>query len=157
MNREKIANLFNGAEETIIYSCLEGAMGILAADEDPQSAYAAAGRFLLLCGQARRSADRKGVELSFGIRFCPAGKGVVRNSRKGPGRKGGTPFSLCRKKEGNVFDSEKLNGFIEALPAQYCLKLIDEEIYERLGSKEWSKYLCGAFSSYEEYRAKGLG
>ena len=43
------------------------------------------------------------------------------------------------------------------MPAQYRLKLIDEEIYESLRSKEWSKYLCGAFSSYEEYRAKGLG
>lgn len=51
MNREKIANLFNGAEETIIYSCLEGAMGILAADEDEDPQPPMRRReILLLCG-----------------------------------------------------------------------------------------------------------
>lgn len=89
--------------------------------------------------------------------FVPRGREWCETLEKVLGAKGERRFRYAVKKEGNVFDSEKLNGFIEALPAQYCLKLIDEEIYERLGSKEWSKYLCGAFSSYEEYRAKGLG
>lgn len=53
MNREKVANLFKSMEETMIYGCLEGSMGVLAADadEDPQSAYAAAGDFCFFAGK----------------------------------------------------------------------------------------------------------
>lgn len=159
MNREKIANLFNGAEETIIYSCLEGAMGILAADEDedPQSAYAAAGDFCFFAGKPDEALIERALNSLSASVFVPRGREWCETLEKVLGAKGERRFRYAVKKEGNVFDSEKLNGFIAALPAQYRLKLIDGEIYERLGSKEWSKYLCGAFSSYEEYRAKGLG
>ena len=76
MNREKIANLFNGAEETIIYSCLEGAMGILAADEDedPQSAYAAAGDFCFFAGKPDEALIERALNSLSASVFVPRGR-----------------------------------------------------------------------------------
>ena len=76
MNREKIANLFNGAEETIIYSCLEGAMGILAADEDedPQAAYAAAGDFCFFAGKPDEALIERALNSLSASVFVPRGR-----------------------------------------------------------------------------------
>lgn len=89
--------------------------------------------------------------------FVPRGREWCETLEKVLGAKGERRFRYAVKRKKRFRFGEVKRFYSRLCPRQYCLKLIDEEIYERLGSKEWSKYLCGAFSSYEEYRAKGLG
>ncbi len=159
MNREKIANLFNGAEETIIYSCLEGAMGILAADEDedPQSAYAAAGDFCFFVGKPDEALIERALNSLSASVFVPRGREWCETLKKVLGAKGERRFRYAVKKEGNVFDSEKLNGFIAALPAQYRLKLIDGKFMRGLVARNGRNTYAARFLPMRNIVRRGWG
>jgi len=52
------------------------------------------------------------------------------------------------KKEPDVFDRAKLQGFVSAFPGGYEWKLIDRALYEKSRSTPWSSDLCWNFSTY---------
>lgn len=61
------------------------------------------------------------------------------------------------KKEPYIFNKEKLQEFIENIPAEYELKMIDQNLYHQAKKENWSMDLCSQFSSYEAYGKMGLG
>ena len=64
---------------------------------------------------------------------------------------------MLPKKEPDVFDKEKLQQDISILPESYSIKQIDETIYHRCQTMNWSKDLVSGYSDYETYNRLGLG
>jgi GNAT superfamily N-acetyltransferase len=61
------------------------------------------------------------------------------------------------KKEKDVFKLNKLQSYIDRLPCEYELLPIDERLYNISGKESWSYDFCSQFSSYSDYRQRGIG
>ncbi len=61
------------------------------------------------------------------------------------------------KKEPDVFDRKKLSSYIDKLPTDYKIEMIDEELFHKCMSEQWARDLCSQFSSYAQYKKNGLG
>ncbi|MFA7673134.1 MAG: GNAT family N-acetyltransferase [Clostridia bacterium] len=151
----KIAFLFDGWDETMIWTCLQGVMGKAWADSlgKPVSTQIITADFCFLAGIPDE-------EL---VKNC-AGKIVtskdaswfemIESVWKGNARK------ACRyaiKKEPDVFDREKLAFYVSNIPEQFELAFINEEIYNELLKEEWSEDFCSNYDSYDDFNRRGLG
>lgn len=68
------------------------------------------------------------------------------------------PFTrYAMKKEGDVFDREKLRKFAETVPNGYTTCQIDSELYDQSMREEWSWDACIQFDSKEDFLKRGLG
>lgn len=61
------------------------------------------------------------------------------------------------KKEPDVFEREKLEQIVKAMPPEYTLKMMDEEIYWWCRDKAWCKDWVSQYESYEMFQKLGLG
>lgn len=61
------------------------------------------------------------------------------------------------KKEGDIFDRQKLQSYIDRLSTEYELRMIGKKEYEMIMKEEWARDLCAVFSDYEEYEKLGIG
>nr|WP_302597498.1 GNAT family N-acetyltransferase [uncultured Cellulosilyticum sp.] len=159
----KIAGLFEGNQDTLIWSCLEGVMGSAWCDELGTAAQVINGDFCFFSGDAR------GEEAELLVRHIPEEYPndyllMVPGDRqwgdlieKVYGEKCYAFKRYAFKKEGDVFDRQKLEGFIQSLPAEFTICPIDEKMYERCLEEEWSKDLCAQFKSGEDYVRNGFG
>jgi GNAT superfamily N-acetyltransferase len=157
----KIAPIFDGWNETLIWSCLQGYMGKAWANDiqNPQSAQIIAGDFCFFAGVPN-------VELVKNIPddFPSQSMLVIPQNEEWASLIKMEYKTNCDsfmrysiKKEGNIFDKEKLNSYIEKMPSEYLLKKIDEEIYNEILSEGWAEDLCSQFLTYDEYDSYGLG
>ena len=68
------------------------------------------------------------------------------------------PFTrYAMKKEGDVFDREKLRDFSKMLPDGYTIRQIDGELYEQAMKEPWSWDACMQFENREDFLKRGLG
>lgn len=156
-----VENLFAGWEETLIYSCLQGIMGKIYTDNiaNPSSAMAILGDFVFFAGKPN-------VELVlYKPEWCTQDFIImvpqneeweilietyyVQNMKK--------VSRYAIKKEPHIFDKEKLTKIISTLPDNYELKMIDEEIYHKCKTAEWSRDLVAQYKDYGTYHRLGLG
>lgn len=150
---EKIAPLFAGWEETMIWSCLQGIMGRAEINREGTAGMISHLDFTFLAGMP----DRELLERAEGPILVPRtveweplievffGKRAVREQR------------YAIRKESGVFDRKRLAGFIEALPAEYELRLIEEALVPVLLSESWSRDFCSAFDSPADCCKRGVG
>jgi GNAT superfamily N-acetyltransferase len=160
-DKETIAHLFNGWDETLIWSCLQGYMGVAYADSLmlPLSAQICTGDFIFFAGTVNhdlilnKPANLKtsyailapqNQEWEQAIEHCYKNK-VTRHIR------------YATKKEQGVFDEEKLQSIITRLPVQYELKPIDRALFREILALQWARDLCSNYKSFEEYRSIGMG
>lgn len=61
------------------------------------------------------------------------------------------------KKEPDVFDKEELQHIIAALPAEYELKMMDEDLFLYCKNTAWCKDLVSQYKDYAMYEKHGLG
>lgn len=146
--------------ETMIWSCLQGYMGDIFADnlERPKSAQfiladfcffagtpneelishrpANSGNFIIMCGQ-NNEWNQKIEEI------------YSKNSKKV------TRYAF--KKEPDIFNKKRLLELEELLPKEYELKMIDKKIYHMAQEENWSSDLCSQFPTAEDYCRRGLG
>ncbi len=73
------------------------------------------------------------------------------------GQKAKRVIRYALKKEPGVFDLEKLQAAVDALPSEYTLKMIDRELYFRTREIEWCCDWTAQYSTYEEFKANALG
>lgn len=152
---QKIAPLFSGWNETLIWSVLQGHMGYALADNDenPSAAQLVLGDFCFFAGEpsaafAQTAAAREivpqneawcaAIETAFGGR-------VERRMR------------YAIKKEPDVFSREKLEQFAGELPKGFQMRLFDEEIYAKSFLEDWSHDFCDCFQSAEDFLFRGVG
>lgn len=157
----KIAPLFDGWDETLIWSCLQGYMGNAWVDDIafPKSTQIITADFCFFAGEPNRELI-KNIPRTYSSQFIlmvPQNREWVKLLEKEYRGKSQRITRYAIKKEPNIFDKEKLRTFIRKLPSEYILKRIDGEIYNQVKQEEWSKDLCSQFSMYPDYEKKGLG
>ena len=160
-DKNEIAPLFDGWNETIIWSCLQGRHGrAWASDEEPpRSAQIVVGDFCALAGAANKALaahippDFKSDTLLM-IPRDEAWAALIEQAH-GPRAECFSRYAI--KKEPDVFDRAKLRAFVDAVPPLYTLRFIDKALYEKALEVPWSKDLCSQFVSFADYAAHGLG
>lgn len=151
----KVTHLFEGWQETLIYSCLQKVMGkVIVTDlECPKSAMAYVGCFAFYAGEPCRELvinkpegfvimvpKNKAWEAC--IEECfPTAKKVVRYAIK----------------KDTKFDKDRLKNMVDQLPDGYELKKIDEKIYDMCLPDPVTRDFVSAFGSKEKYLEMGRG
>ena len=140
---ERLTALFDGWEETMVWSCLQGVMGRAMWNEGVTAGLIASGDFCFLAGEPDRALLARAagpilaprtpdwhplIEAYFGPRAIPE-----------------TRYAI--KKEPGIFDRRRLEALAAALPAGYELRLIDEAMVPVLLAQAWSRDFCAAFDS----------
>lgn len=151
----KIAHFFDGWDETLIWSCLHGCMGYAAADNDenPTSAFITTGDICFIAGKPCRELVEK-ITGSIIVPRSDDWNKVIEDVFKNEVVKH-TRYAF--KKDPSVFDIEKLTQYAKSLPAEYTLKMYDEELYKMTLSEEWSIDQCSQFKDYNDYKERGIG
>ena len=158
---EKIKELFGDWQETMIWSCLQGVMGHLYTDDpsEPESAMAILGDFCFFAGKPKEeivSYKPDWCKQSFMIMTAREEKwlSLIENTYKEKAKKV-TRYAI--RKEPDVFDKDRLQGFAHSLDQRYTLKMIDETLFYSCKNEDWSKDLVSVYSDYEEYKKLGIG
>lgn len=154
---ELVAHLFDGWEETVIWSCLQGVMGSIYVPVATrlQSAAAQLNDFCFLagvpCGEL--------VEFFIGQKLflVPQNRAWEQLIEGVCGDRAQRMPRYAIKKEADCFDKAKLEVFVSRLPQQYALKQIDRDAYRQCLAFPWSKDLVSGFPTYEEFERLGLG
>lgn len=157
----KISPLFEGWEETLLWSCLQGYMGNAWADQpdSPKAAQIIVGDFCFFAGEPTLELVQNIPEdfPSECILMIPRTEEWSKLIEKVYQSKCERITRYAIKKEADIFDREKLQAYIQGIPEGYRVAQIDENIYNRLRSEAWSKDLCSQFPNYQKYKEQGLG
>lgn len=160
-NPTNVSPLFADWQESLIWSCLQGVMGKIYADdlEHPTAAMAILGDFSFYAG-------KPSVELvSYKPDWCtqdfiimvPQNDGWKDTIIQFYKDKAKIVSRYAIKKEPGVFDKENLEKAVASLPGGYELRMIDEQLYHMCRAESWSADLVSSFASYEDYSRLGLG
>ncbi len=162
---ENISILFDGWEETLIWSCLQGCMGTVFADatEFPNMAQIHIGDFCFIAGDAKSPKAPEFVamisekhEESF-VLIAPQDEAWGKLIEEIHGDKVEKTIRYATKKNVIGFDKEKLEGYVKNLDSQYQLVEIDEDLFEFTQTESWSQDFCSQFVNYKEYEKYGMG
>lgn len=152
---KKLAPLFKGWQEALIWSCLQGCMGyaVTDSDENPASAQIVVGDFCFFAGTPSCELAAKAAAPLMIPRTAKWGRTLeaVWNGRAEKA------LRYAIKKEPNVFSIEVLRKYTQSLPEGYALRLFDEQIYQDTLCEDWSADFCSLFADYEDYKKRGIG
>ena len=160
-NGQNVSPLFCEWEETLIWSCLQGIMGKLYADDlnNPSTAMAILGDFTFFAG-------KPSVELiSYKPDWCNQNFMIMIPQDKDGhnaivsfyGSKAKIVSRYAIKKESDIFDRAKLEKVVSSLSKEYELHMIDEPLYQMCKAETWSADLVSQFPNYGTYHKLGLG
>ncbi len=157
----RIAPLFSHVQETLIWSCLQGQMGVAWADDrtEPVCAQILTGDFCFFAGDAQ-NAEAQALLRNLprpGLILVPTDAAWEQALLKTYGERLQRLRRFAVKKEPDVFDRERLRQYAGRLPAGFALAPIDARLYEQTGRERWSRDFCSQFSGWEDYRTRGLG
>lgn len=149
----RIAPLFDGWEETMVWSCLQGVMGRAEANGDYTAGMIVNQDFTFLAGVP----DRGLLERAGGPILVPRTEDWSALIEDVFGERAVKEMRYAIKKEPGVFDRGRLEALISALPEGYELRMIDEALVPVLLSENWSRDFCAAFDSPADCCARGIG
>ena len=151
----KAEALFEGWEETLIYSCLEKVMGkVFVTDtESPASAMAFVGCFAFLAGEPDRELivnkpDGFVIMVPQDDRWSNLIEDCFPDARKV------TRYAI---RKDTVFDRAGLEKMAAALPEGYEIKKIDSDLYDLCWQNPVTADFVSAFGSKENYLELGRG
>lgn len=158
---KKVAALFDGWEENLIYSCLQGVMGKIYAnsEENPEAAMAILGDFCFFAGRPTEELvcyKPEWCKQDFMI-MVPQKEEWAELIEKCYGEKAKKTVRYAIKKERDVFDAEKLKSIVHTLPQEYTLQLIDEALFGRCKEINWCRDLVSQYDNYELFEKYGMG
>lgn len=158
---EKAAVLFEGWQETLIWSCLQKVMGKIytVSLEAPASAMALLGDFCFLAGApdeelARYGPEEGGREFMIMVPQSGGWEELIEEHFQEKAKKV-TRYAI--KKEPDVFDRAALEEAAAGLPEGYTLKMMGEELFRKCGEIPWCRDWVAQYDTYESYRRYGLG
>lgn len=165
--RARFAPLFDGWEETPVWSALEGLMGSVygcaETGETPEAGVCWNGDLLFFAGDP---ASRGASELAEAFRGWLGNRYGILVPRtpswdapllKAFGSRARRSLRYAMQKEGDLFDRDRLKAMAAKTPEGVELRRIDRELYTLALEAEWSRDLCSQFASAEAYEAQGLG
>ena len=151
----KVAHLFEGWQETLIYSCLQKVMGkIFVTDpEAPEAAMAYVGCFAFYAGAPDK--ELVGNKPDGFVIMVPRNKAWEDCTEECfPKAKKVTRYAI---KKDTQFDKDLLRNMIMKLPDGYELKEIDERIYDMCLPDPVTRDFVSSFESKERYLEIGRG
>ena len=151
----KVMHLFEGWQETLIYSCLQKVMGkIFVTDLDsPHSAMAFVGCFAFYAGRPDQelvSNKPKGFVIM--VPQDKAWEACIESSF--PGAKKVKRYAI---KKDTQFDEDYLKNLVSKLPEGYEMKPIDDKIYDMCLPDPLTRDFVSSFESKEKYLELGRG
>ena len=151
----KVKKLFDGWNETLIFSCLQNVMGkiYVTNPEQPKSALAFVGCFGFYAGVPDRELVLNKPE-GFVIMTPQNNEWAALIEECHPSAKKATRYAI---KKGTAFDITMLKNEILKLPAGYELRKIDADIYEQCLESPATEDFVSAFGSREKYLRLGRG
>lgn len=157
----KIAPIFHGWNETLLWSCLQGYMGDAWADnnETPTSGQIIVGDFCFFAGIPNMELV-KNIPAHFRsdiILMIPQNDGWALMIEQVYQKNCEKTLRYATRKEPDVFDRSKFHSYIARVLPEYSLKMIDETLYNKAGVEHWSQDLCSQFHSYQDYQTYGIG
>ncbi|MEG0751914.1 MAG: GNAT family N-acetyltransferase [Oscillospiraceae bacterium] len=152
----KAALLFDNWDEALIWSCLQGYMGTMSADDEhnPRSAVIDIGDFCFCAGTPDENL------------FCSITGSKLLVPKDGAwgsaiehffGKRAKKTLRYATKKEPAVFCKNKLISYVAALDACYDLTLFNRETFEAALRERWSADLCSQFRDYADYQSRAIG
>ncbi len=162
---QKAEPLFDGWQETMVWSCLQGVMGKMYADslESPASAMILLGDFCFLAGKPDKDffAEKNWAWFGKGRQdfmiMVPKDEGWAALIEKYLAGKADKVTRYAIKKEPDIFHRGMLQAAIERLPEGYVLQMIDEALFWRCKEIEWCGDWVAQYEDYAEYQKYGLG
>ena len=151
----KVSNLFDGWNETLIYSCIQKVMGkIFVTDIDnPKSAFAYVGCFGFFAGEPDKELVINKPD-GFVI-MIPQNEAWAKLIKECfPAAKQVTRYAI---KKNTVFDEQLLRNNILMLPEGYELKKIDAEIYDKCFESSFTEDFVSSFANKEQFLKLGRG
>ncbi len=151
----KVLKLFEGWQETLIYSCLQKVMGkIFVTDtSDPVSAYAYVGCFAFYAGKPDKELLMNKPE-GFVIMTPQNKEWEAMIEECYPEAKKVTRYAI---KKDTRFDVDYLRSLSNKLPEGYSLREIDSETYDQCLEAPFSEDFVSSFESKESYLKSGRG
>lgn len=155
------APLFGNWQETMIWSCLQGIMGKIYADDpdNPTAAMALLGDFTFFAGEPSMelAAYKPAWCTQNFMIMIPQNDNWENTIMQTYGDKAKVVLRYATKKEPDIFDREKLNQIVSSLKGEYQIRMIDEPLYQMCKAQSWSADLVSQFPTYEIYHKLGLG
>ena len=158
---KNVSALFGTWEETLIWSCLQGIMGTIYADDRnaPATAMAVIGDFTFFAGKPSREfvsykPARRNANFRILVPQTILWQDIITQFY---GKRARIISRYAIKKEPHIFDKEKLSQAAASLPEPYTLSMIDERLYQMCKEESWSSDLVSQFPDYENYRRLGIG
>lgn len=156
---QKVEKLFQGWQETMIYSYLQGCMGKCYVDniENPTSAQIMIADFSFFAGKPCEDLV-KNIDCEFVI-MVPQNDDWSYLIERVYGIKAVQRERYATLKQKDIFDQAYLQSLVTQLNQKYDMKMIDEECYNEIMSSSCHPFhdLCGQFATYDEYYQHGLG
>ena len=152
---KKVSGLFEGWQETLIYSCLQKVMGkVFVTDPDaPRAACAYVGCFAFYAGEPDRELVMNKPE-GFVI-MTPQNEAWAELIEECyPAAKKVTRFAI---KKDTKFRPEQLKEYVDALPAGYELHEIDADLYDKCLEDSLTEDFVASFESKESFLEIGRG
>lgn len=160
-NGETAKHVFGDWQETLIWSCIQGIMGHVYADNSKalKSAMAILGDFCFFAGTPNRELALFKPDWSVQdfIIAVPQNDKWAKLIEECYGEKAKKVVRYGIKKEPDIFDKSKLEGIVNSISGEYIIKLIDKEIFNYCRNEQWCRDLVSQFTDYEMYKKMGLG
>lgn len=161
VNTSKVELLFREWQETLIWSCIQGVMGKIYADEreNPKSAMAILGDFCFLAGEVKKELITYKSECCKNdfIIMVPQNDDWSDAIQEVYGYKAKKVTRYAIKKEQNIFDIEKLEHIVSCLSDEYQWKALDETDFTQCKKTDWAKDLVSQYENFQEFQKLGLG
>lgn len=161
IDTKAVEPLFAGWQDTSIWSCIQGVMGSIYTDsiENPESAAAIIGGFSFLAGKPNADIiPFKPDDYKWDyIIMVPQDEEWAALIERHYNSRAKKVTRYAFKKEPGVFDTEKLQAVVEALPPEYSIQLIDEQLFNKCKETDWCEDWVAQFEDYEMYKRYGLG
>ena len=160
---QKAAPLFDGWQETLIWSALEGCMGrIWTVKEEPQAALCENADFLFLAGDPALDETRDLLEAwrcekkQYAI-LTPRTSDAAALIESVFGKQAVRSERYAFQKGGEAFDPQQLKRMAKTLPEGVTLQAIDRELYHQSLQNDWSRDFVSQFRNADDFLSRGLG
>lgn len=158
---ETVAFLFKGWQETLIWSCLQNVMGHLYSDsmDKPTSVMALLGDFCFFAGEPSEELVLYKPECcvqDFMI-MVPQNELWAEMIKRCYKEKAKEVIRYAIKKEQDVFDRDLLQKAVNTLPANYIMKMMDEDLFCLCKEISWCRDWVSQYRDFETYQKYGLG
>lgn len=160
-DKENLVELFANLNDSLITSCIQNYFGHAWVDhiEKPKSGKIITGDFCFLAGVPLKEllVDMPEEYHNVFLIVIPeneAWNGLIEEVY-GKHCKRIERYGL--KKEGDIFDRDKLRRFVQRVEPEYEVRLLGKEDYYQALSEEWSRDWCSQYKDWEDYKQRGLG